>query len=621
MLELFSEQVGPSGGASADTMGQAIASTHYDLVQTVLREALQNSCDYRTSQNSLISFSMSVFAFRDEQVAYLNQALSPDLAARRALGTKEVFASQSLSGLLITDSGTVGLAGSINPSVDHSPDNFTGFFFRMGRDTQTKSGGGSAGVGRAAFFSFSECSTSLIYSRYIENGVVKSRFMGMALGPSFVENGFKFTGRHWYCAPDSGSSPAPIEGREADEIANLLGMDSDFHYQTGTAILIIQPKLHYAELGVESNPCSTGEELRTDLARKLLDATVLFAWPHILDETVDFHFKADGKYCEIPSLSSVPCIQDFVSAYNFLQTKGDEESATLRHIRFNERDNKVLGKLSWVETLNTELMQRYQDDKGIPQGAVALIRQAKFIVKYLPVSTRIDSTSIRGVFLSDEKFEEDFRKSEPAAHDEWLPERLGLAPRATNPVRQALEKIQRVFKELRMPAGNPIAGSSLVGIANRIGQLFAEDGIQGPPRIIDKSRDPNTGGGGGGGGRTQKASLVEIGGVQIVSRDRQFITSEFEFMFDIDNGDERKYRIGFKVTPTLSDQPIETSAPVNAKNPELVSVACNGEIIDFENHLLDRTDGSAKIVARVKCPPEMAVADLGLISEESNVMQ
>jgi hypothetical protein len=304
-----------------------------------------------------------------------------------------------------------------------------------------------------------------------------------------------------------------------------------------------------------------------------------------------------------------------------LQTKSVPEGENIRHIKFNERDNKVLGKLSWVETLSTESTQRYQDENGISQGAVALIRQAKFVVKYLPVPTRIDSTSIRGVFFSDEKFEEKFRESEPAAHDDWLPERLGLPPRAPNPVRQALEKIQRAFKELRMPSGNPMSGDSLVGIANRIGQLFSEDGIQGPPKIIDKRKGPGTGGGGGSGGGTRKGTLAEIGGVQIVMKDSQFATSKFEFQLNVDSEDLRKYKVEFKAIPTLSDQPIETSAPINAKNPELISVTCDGEICDFEELFLDRQNDKAKLVVTVRSPTEVAVAVLGVISEKESEVQ
>jgi len=613
-LELFSEPVGPSGGASADTMGQAIASTHYDLVQTVLREALQNSCDYRTSKNSRISFSMSVFEFTNEQIDLLRVALSPALATSRALETENIFTSGDISGLLISDSGTIGLAGSTNPSVDHVPDNFTGFFFRMGRDTPTKSGGGSTGVGRAAFFSFSECATSLVYSRYKENGVIKSRFMGMALGPSFVEDGFKFTGRHWYCESVSDFSPMPIEGSAADQMAEFLGMRSDFHHETGTAILIIQPKLYYAEEGNGSDKIFDNAAMRADLAKKLRDATVLFAWPHILDGTVNFCFKADGNVFALPALNSIPCIQDFVSAYSLLLGNELPSNNQVRQIRFNESDAKVLGRLSWVETLTSQPAKEFQEDAGISTGAVALIRQAKFIVKYLPVPTRIDSASIRGVFLADDQFEADFRKSEPAAHDDWLPERLGLAPRTNNPIRQALEKIDRVFKELRMPTPEPPKGNSLVRIANRIGQLFSEDGIQGPPEIIvvpptSRRRD--------GRGATS-ATLADVDAPRIIKSDSNYAVSEFNFRFDIDSEDQRNYLIKFKTVATLSDQPMETSVPLNAQNPKLISVSINGKLLHDENLSLGKANSGARLVVTIESPIDVAAAVIGVATVQEN---
>lgn len=601
-LELYSEPVGPSGGAPGSIMEQAISSTHYDLVQTVLREALQNSCDYRQTLDSRISFSMSVFKFSNEQQEFLKDGLSPSVTADRELKTEVVFDSDEVSGLLITDSGTIGLAGPIDPSLDHTPDNFTGFFFRMGREYVGERGGGSAGVGRAAFFSFSECSTSLIYSRYKEAGVVKSRFMGMALGPTFKQGDKKFTGRHWYCHSVKDSLPIPIEGKAADEIADLLGMRADFHHETGTSILIIQPKLNYIEDADDNYLFRDGDLLRSELAKKFVDTTVLFAWPHIYDGTVDFYFNANGTPIEMPALSAVPCIRDFVEAYSKLTDTESKNDTNVRSILFNEHDDDVLGRLAWLETLTSSEAEIYQSYAGISAGAVALMRQAKFVVMYKPVVTRIDSTVIRGVFLVSEKHESSFRKSEPAAHDEWLPERLGLPPKRNNPISQALRKIEKVFKELNVPRATSIPGSSLVALANSIGQFFSENGVQGVPII------PTSGPGGGGRAAAgKKAILSEIGSPRIVRSNISHVNSEFNFKLEIDKSDQRTYRADFKLAATLSDQPIETSQPVNSDSPTLEEVRLNGKVIEVRDILLSNADTEAHLLIAVKSPTNVAV--------------
>ena len=137
--------------------------------------------------------------------------------------------------------------------------------------------------------------------------------MGMAIGPTYIEGNKKFTGRHWYCDSVQNQLPLPIEGTAADDLADFLGMRSDFHHDTGTAILIIQPKLDSVEEENVDLLAGNGDLSRSELAKKFVDATVLFAWPHIYDGTVDFYFKANGAPIPMPQISSVPCIKDFVN--------------------------------------------------------------------------------------------------------------------------------------------------------------------------------------------------------------------------------------------------------------------------------------------------------------------
>lgn len=604
-IKLFSERVGPAGGASASSMQEAISSTHYGLVQTVLREALQNSCDARLSKVSRISFSVSSFAFESQQIDLLRQILSPERAGERSLGTSTLLTRPEVDGLLITDSGTSGLGGGVDPSFVQNPDNFTGFFFRIGRDKESFGGGGSQGVGRAALFQFSECSTCLVYSRYLEDGQTKSRFMGMALGPSFIEGGRKFTGRHWYCSSDSDDVPQPLEGALADHLATELGMTAEFTHSTGTAILVIQPELDFAN--DEDEPISTllGNNLRVDLVKKLVDSTVLFAWPHIVDGSIDFTFKADSTVIELPNPFEVPCIRDFARSYIALSGPTPERQERFKSISFNNSQNEILGNLAWEEALIGAEDQEYQNKNEISKGAVALMRQAKFVVKYLPISTRIDSIAIRGVFMASESFESDFRKSEPAAHDEWLPARLGLPPGKRNPVRQALERITKTFNEAVIATPKDSYGTPLVGLANRLGQFFSGSGFQGPPPTppVDSSTPgiPR-------GITPRKAFFEDVGSPEIVSIMDRMVTSKFTFIVRISESDARAYRANISAFVALIDQPRESSKPINSNDPHVSKVLVSGEAIDPDVHVFTTSQIDAMVEVFVQSPVDLATA-------------
>ena len=159
------------------------------------------------------------------------------------------------------------------------------------------------------------------------------------------------------------------------------------------------------------------------------------------------------------------------------------------------------------------------------------MRQANFVVKYLEVTQKLDQVSTRGVFKTNEDFDADFRKSEPVAHDDWIPSKLQLKPNSRNPIKQTLENIKENFKELAGIKSDFQDGSASVILGNVVGRLLDGLALTGPPK------PPSTQGGGasGGGEGGKNIQVIAIGTPKIVASDAAQYQAVFKFQIIFPN--------------------------------------------------------------------------------------
>jgi hypothetical protein len=265
-----------------------------------------------------------------------------------------------------------------------------------------------------------------------------------------------------------------------------------------------------------------------------------------------------------------------------------------------------MGHVSRTVTLRDDADEWFTNE--VSSSAVALMRRAKFVVKYLPVDDPPDGGFSRGVFMSEDA-EPDalFRKSEPAAHDDWLPAKLELPSGVPNYVKLTLQRIADAFKTKATDvaeAGSELAAHSLSKI---FGLELISEGTWGP----SPDPDPPGGGGTGGGGKTMQAKLAELGNVEIVALQDGFVTSRFRFTMEGSPAPNSLVRVRFAAKVLQSDGALEESAPLSKNNPEVVRVTvADVETRPSESLVIAAENWSGDLMVFVKAPIECAVVCL-----------
>lgn len=492
---------------------QLIASSNYPLGYVLLRETLQNSCDSRVASAASIDFRVSLGTFSEYGISGLKSrvfqsadtTITPELAAYMN-GEQHPY-------LAIRDNNTTGLDGSTDLGTPQASwGNFLRFFFYYGsnENKDAVAAGGSAGVGRTVLTNASACSTILVFTR-IGLGTQDLRFMAFTNGKGYSHDGTDYTGRHFWGVPLPGGLVEPLEGDHVIDLAETLGLADELPDSTGTLIVILGPGY--------KGPAGEGQDSSVQLFNQMQKAASFFAWPHIIDNTVNFDFEHNGKKVELPELEDFVGLKEFVAAYRRLK-----ESEKVHQIQL-DRPRQNLGELASVTTTMVPIDADFLE--LVPGSAVALMRQARFVVKYLAVPSLADGGLVRGVFLTHPgQADSIFRKSEGGAHDDWLPSKLQLPPNHANPVKVALEKIQANFKKTPIARTTETGGKA--GLLSKIfGQELASQlggwGSNVMPPAGSKS-------GSGGSGTKGQVAIVRLSApVQILEATPENTLSQFTF--------------------------------------------------------------------------------------------
>jgi hypothetical protein len=192
------------------------------------------------------------------------------------------------------------------------------------------------------------------------------------------------------------------------------------------------------------------------------------------------------------------------------------------------------------------------------------------IVSYRETPAPTDSTTVFGVFIVSESFEEAFRLAENATHDAWISQKLGLRKGAANPIRQFGDKFDQelAFLKPRINIGSDNSGVP-VQVANLLGKLIKGLGVTGGGLTVTGG---GTGGGGtgGGGGNSGKIICNLSENPRILDRDAEWCKGAFVFSFSKTPKDDIEYHL--KATARIwlgSDFEKSDGAPIGAKVPEI----------------------------------------------------
>jgi hypothetical protein len=496
----------------ARTLSRAIRSTSLDEWSVLLRETLQNSVDARLSNSRPIHFHVTLDQATPEQRATLKEDVFKDIPSPQK-HLRQAINRADLPILIIADWETRGLCGPTRADLEtQERADFRDFFLNVGREESKRYQGGTFGLGRGVLFDISDNGTIVVFTRTTAEGKPVVRLMAMSIGASFAHNRLKYTGRHWWGARSDTEWPEPVAGKTAETIANSLGLDVIPEGKTGTAIMVLAPRIPEATTDAD-------DVALTDALDEMINAARFYGWPLMVGRTgkpeVQFTFGHDGGLWEpsAPDAEDSP-VRRFVEAYRIALEKSAPNGPTswsYKGVTFGDRraQPKPLGTLVFRHFPPIEDLPEEEDQTVIPVSAVALMRDPRMVVKYLTVSKHPLGSSTVGVFVADTAFDSQFAESEPVAHDEWLAAKIATAKFAANPVKQSLDKIKQIVKdswktvpEVTASTSEPDGIAPVIG--DMLGGMVADTAGFGGTRIKPPSR------GGGGGGAPSKSTRATV---------------------------------------------------------------------------------------------------------------
>ena len=482
---LYSEPFARTGNIAAEGFRKLLGRPALGLLQTVIREAMQNSIDASTTGRGPEVLLRSRLLSSPE-ARWLLEDLFRELP-------EEGDASCELHGLLmggkirvfeICDFGTTGLGGPtradfpVEPTED--PD-FVNFLRNVGAPRDTHQGGGTYGYGKTSLYSLSACATIIIDTQTRYQGEAVRRMMACQLGSAYDADSpvgrRRFTGRHWWGTGDGDGGVDPLSGHDATAAASSLGLPKRNPDHPGTSILILAPRVEE-----ESDAVPSGADL--------VETVLWNFWPRMCacmepSRRLKVRISVDGEDIPCPAPEQFPPLDLFAEAFNDCRKrKGVDE------IR-SKRPKKLLGHLAIRRGMRADRHHvALRAESAIPRQAshIALMRPVELVVRYMPGEPFPDRRfEWGGVFIcSDEDdVERAFADSEPPAHDDWIPNMLPSGREKTF-VNVALKLLAENAKTYVAPRPGDAAagerGPSLARTAAAMGQILDASSARGPGR-------------------------------------------------------------------------------------------------------------------------------------------
>ena len=450
-LRRYSAKFAP-GAMDGEGAGKLLGNPDLSRIEVLVRETAQNSWDAR-GESDQINFTINLRTLDEDTKNLLWETVLPDLAPET--GQEELRSKDLVTAIEVSDRGTVGLGGPsrndlyINPSEST---NYVDFVLSVGSPRDEPLGGGTYGFGKTVTYTSSEVGTVLIWSRYKEQGQIRSRFIASATGPSYSDGTVRYTGRHWWGhVPETGERVEPIEGAEADKLGEKLFQTTFGPGETGTSLLIISPPINDWATG--SSPAEESGGLLGACARSTAEAVEKHLWPKLLDsqqgrQRMQISVQRDGQNIQLRSPDADPMLRGYAMCLYAVRAEQDgfdvSESTLFRapevvEIR-SQRPARLLGHLAL--SIQPKLL-----GEAATQGVVLMRNRTELVVK-TAYRRKMEETGLQwaGVFKPVDDTDDLFASAEPPAHDDWVPnEKTKVGTRDL--VRIALKKIDDEVKK------------------------------------------------------------------------------------------------------------------------------------------------------------------------------
>jgi hypothetical protein len=463
----YAQPFRPDGGITGEGLLNQLGRPSLSLLTVLTRESAQNSWDARGS-DAAVDFTMALGTVGPAQLAAWRDWLGSGLPVGPAFPLRQVLRRPTITYLAVSDRGTMGLGGPTRSDLTTPDDrrNWLSFVLNSGEARDTEGGGGTYGYGKGIFYLVSRPGAVLIHTRFRDDGRLRTRLIGAALGPAYDVREVPYTGRHWWGVPQ-GDHCEPLVDAEAERCARALGLPDFTGNQTGTTVVVIDPALPDPSV-----PEETDEQFDLLAAgRFLAEAIGWNLWPLMApgrSQRLVPRVTVDGRPVPVPDCRSDAVLAEFTEAFERLRTDGDD--------LWCGRPRRLLGRFAHRPTFGATTGSVAARELGV-EGAphhVCLLREPDLVVRYVKgPETAHQMIGYAGVVKVDPGLDEVFARAEPPTHDAWIDTQL----RGTDAtfVRTLHTRIRERWSELAGQKRIPTTVSDLpvAGIAKKLGHLFS----------------------------------------------------------------------------------------------------------------------------------------------------
>lgn len=435
-----------------------------DKIPLLVRETAQNSWDARLADTGLV-YTLRLSVLDPSQLHTLRSEVFAHPG--HLLNLESTLAREQLVVLEIMDRGTTGLGGPIRNDTkvpEGQSTDFMDFVLNVGAPRDTPMGGGTYGFGKTISYQMGGTPTIGIWSKPVDEP--SSRFIASAIGSNFDLGGLRYTGRQWW-GRLADQRIEPLVGAEADRLGSSLFSSSFQSGESGTSIMILD--------FCEPDEIESKAELLTEAAMWNL-------WPKVLPEpqrtepAMRIRVETPGSESVLDPNEYDP-LRPFVRSLQAVRSAqsgrdGSGSSLTSVHPIEVKRPRVTTGDLaisyaacgpehdlpgSSDEEENE--LSKVRPVKG-PARHYALMRQAELIVRYeagpQPTNTGV---CYGAVFRCREEVDDIFARSEPPAHDDWVPDALETSSDQTK-VRTTGKRIKETLRDAVRGTFTPEIGDS-----------------------------------------------------------------------------------------------------------------------------------------------------------------
>lgn len=404
------------GDLDGDGWLKLLGKPDVDLPSMLVRETAQNSWDARLDDEPPL-FEMHLRTLPPEAAWTLRHRVFSD--GHSDVGLSGHGDQRPLRVLEISDRRTRGLRGPVRNDraiPRGTPTDFIDFVLGVGAPPEDPRGGGSYGFGKVVSYMASGRGTILVWSHVeTEDHGLEHRLVGSAIGKSFEAGDVRYTGRHWWGVEtpvEDGGPVQPLLGAAAEKLAGSIFSRGFGRAETGTSLLILDPVLADA-----SNDRELVESWREAIVQNL--------WPKLMSgeprgRRMDISLVHEGRSIDLRPTDD-PRMAAFgacLTAVRATQEGTGEISptVTVKEVR-SLKPLKLVGHLA---------LTSYPIPAGTPEELthhVCLMRnEAELVVKYVKHPHLPDaSVGWAAVFKPTRDLDPLFTRSEPPAHDDWVP--------------------------------------------------------------------------------------------------------------------------------------------------------------------------------------------------------